>query len=71
MGHAVHTAENQDAQMGTQTLTSSQTASYTQDMLDSLKKIAAHQRHDQLVRLLEAAAIEAGRIAARDGHASR
>ena len=70
MGSAVQKASRQDAQMGTESLTSSQTAGYTQDMLDSLKKIAANQRHDMLVRLLEAASIEAGRIAGRESRAS-
>jgi hypothetical protein len=64
MGRAVHKLEA--AEMGTDALTSSQTAGYTQDMLDSLKKIAANQQQDMLVRLLEAASIEAGRIAKRE-----
>jgi hypothetical protein len=70
MGSAAHKAEGQGSQMGMEGLTSSQTAEYTQDMLDSLKKIAVQQRQAMLVRLLEAASIEAGRIAGRRNHAT-
>ena len=69
MGSAVHKAQTQGSQMGGDGLSSSQTAEYTQDMLDSLKKIAANQHQDMLVRLLEAASIEAGRIAGRENRA--
>ncbi len=69
MGNLVQKTQRHAAQMGTEGLTSSQTAQYTQDMLDSLKKIAAQQQQAMLVRLLEAASIEAGRIAGRENHA--
>ena len=65
MGKATTARANQSAEMGPKQLSSSQTAEYTQDMLDSLRKIAERQRHDMLARLLEAAAIEAGRLAGR------
>ena len=51
------------ADVGAQGLTSSQTAQYTHDLLDSLMKIAARQQQDMLAKLLEVAAIEASRIA--------
>jgi hypothetical protein len=63
MGSAVHEAQDQAAQMGTDALTSSQTAEYTRDMLDSLKKIAVQQHQAMLARLLDLALLEAGRIA--------
>lgn len=69
MGSAAHQLKNQDAQMGIEGLTSSQTAEYTQDMLDSLKKIAVRQQQAMLATLLEAASIEAGRIAGREDRA--
>jgi len=65
MGTAAQKIDLHAPQMGADGLTSSQTAQYTHDLLDSLGKIAARQHQDMLVRLLEAAAIEAGRLAAR------
>jgi hypothetical protein len=69
MESAVQKVQDQDAQMGSEGLTSSQTAEYTQDMLDSLKKIAVRQHQAMLAKLLEAASIEAGRIAGRENRA--
>ena len=66
MGNAAHRIENQMAEIGRAGLTSSQTARYTRDLLDSLGKIATQQRQDMLARLLEVAAIEARRIVETD-----
>jgi hypothetical protein len=63
MGNAAPKHEHQDAEIGGAGLSSSQTAEYTHDMLDSLRKIAKRHRQDLLARLLEAAAIEAKRLA--------
>jgi hypothetical protein len=69
MGTAAQKIAFQSPQMGTDGLTSSQTAQYTHDLLDSLGKIAACQKQPMLARLLEAAAIEAGRLAGQDAAA--
>jgi hypothetical protein len=69
MADAARKLENHAPERGSQSLTSSQTAQYTREMLDSLREIAARQREDMLVRLLEAAAIEARRIATRESAA--
>ena len=71
MGSAVHKVQDQAGQMGMEGLTSSQTAEYTRDMLDSLKQMASQQHQDMLVRLLEAASIEAGRIVGRETRGGR
>ena len=52
-----------DTQMGVSTLTSSQTAQYTSELLDSLCKIAHQQNQVRLARLLEEASLEANRLA--------
>jgi hypothetical protein len=49
--------------IGVEEFSSRQTAQYTRELLDSLGKIAAKHEQALLARLLEAAAIEAARIA--------
>jgi hypothetical protein len=46
---------------------SSETAQYTHELIDSLRKIAKSQKEEMLAILLEAASMEARRIAGRDG----
>ncbi|HEY5337558.1 MAG TPA: hypothetical protein VIJ85_05095 [Rhizomicrobium sp.] len=58
-------------QMGRSALSSSQTAEYTGELLDSLKEMAAVQRHEMLARLLEAASIEAHRIVKKETSPAR
>lgn len=52
--------------MGPITLTSSETAQYTQELIDSLRIIAKSQKEEMLAILLEAASMEARRIAGQD-----
>jgi hypothetical protein len=64
MRNATH--EVDVTKLGVEPLTSRQTAQYTRDLIDSLRKIAERQHQDMLARLLEAAAIEAARLAEQD-----
>lgn len=52
--------------MGSVAPNSSETAHYTRELIDSLRKMAKSQKEDMLAILLEAASMEARRIAGRD-----
>ena len=65
MADAARRTALQAAEMGPVAPSSSQTARYTQELIDSLRKIAKGQKEELLALLLEAASIEAGRIAGR------
>ena len=65
MADAARRTALQAAEMGPVAPNSSQTARYTQELIDSLRKIAKGQKEELLALLLEAASIEAGRIAGR------
>lgn len=54
------------AKMGSGGPSSSETAEYTRELIDSLKKIAKGQKEEMLTILLEAASMEASRIAGRE-----
>ena len=53
-------------QMGASAPSSSQSAQYTRDLIDSLRKMAKGQKQEMLAILLEAASMEAKRIAGRN-----
>ncbi|MGN6516703.1 MAG: hypothetical protein ACTHLR_12795 [Rhizomicrobium sp.] len=66
MAEAAHQAIPQITDVGPITPSSSQTAQYTREPIDSLRKMAKSQREEMLAILLEAASMEAGRIARRE-----
>jgi hypothetical protein len=53
-------------EMGSVAPNSSQTAQYTRELIDSLRKMAKSQKEEMLAILLEAASMEARRIAKRE-----
>jgi hypothetical protein len=59
-------AARHEPEIGPITPNSSQTAQYTRELIDSLRKMAKSQKEEMLAILLEAAAMEARRIAGRD-----
>ena len=66
MAEAARQAAPQGLEVGQITPSSSQTAQYTRELIDSLRKMAKSQKEEMLAILLEAAAMEARRIAGRD-----
>jgi hypothetical protein len=66
MAEAARQAAPQALEVGQPTPSSSQAAQYTRELIDSLRKIAKGQKEEMLAILLEAASMEAKRIAGRE-----
>jgi hypothetical protein len=66
MAEAARQAAPQAVDMGQTAPSSSQTAQYTRELIDSLRKMAKGQKEEMLAILLEAASMEARRIASRE-----
>jgi hypothetical protein len=66
MSEAVHRTVQHQSEVGSVGPNSSETAQYTHELIDSLRKIAKSQKEEMLAILLEAASMEARRIAGRD-----
>lgn len=66
MSEAVHRTVQYQPEMGPIAPNSSETAQYTRELIDSLRKMAKSQKEEMLAILLEAASMEARRIAGRD-----
>ncbi|HSC60468.1 MAG TPA: hypothetical protein VLC29_04495 [Rhizomicrobium sp.] len=66
MAEAARQAAPQVLEMGQTAPNSSQTAQYTRELIDSLRKMAKSQKEEMLAILLEAASMEARRIAGRE-----
>jgi hypothetical protein len=66
MAEAARQAAPQVLEVGQITPSSSQTAQYTRELIDSLRKMAKGQKEEMLAILLEAASMEARRIAGRE-----
>lgn len=66
MAEVAHRTVPEATEVGSIAPSSSQTAQYTRELIDSLRKMAKGQREEMLAILLEAASMEAGRIARRE-----
>ena len=66
MSETVRQTVQHDPKVGSVALNSSETAQYTRELIDSLRKMAKTQKEEMLAILLEAASMEARRIARRD-----
>jgi hypothetical protein len=66
MAEAAQRAALQAPEVGQTAPSSSQTAHYTRELIDSLRKMAKGQKEEMLAILLEAASMEARRIAGRE-----
>ncbi|HWA29985.1 MAG TPA: hypothetical protein VG867_02750 [Rhizomicrobium sp.] len=63
MAEPARRSHSQSAEMGLAAPNSRQTAQYTQELLDSLRRMAMSQNEEMLALLLKAASLEARRIA--------
>ncbi|HEY8947254.1 MAG TPA: hypothetical protein VIM56_00060 [Rhizomicrobium sp.] len=66
MAETIHKTASQAAEMGPIAPNSSQTAQYIRELIESLRKMATGQKEEMLAILLQAASMEANRIARRD-----